>query len=70
VRVPGRGTFGRRRSFGRRSSLGGSSLGQGSFGRRPAPRLSMRRGTLSARLRRLLPHRNRGDRYRGRGGYR
>jgi rod shape-determining protein MreD len=70
VRVPGRGTFGRRRSFGRRSSLGGSSLGQGSFGRRPAPRLRMRRGTLSARLRRLLPHRNRGDRYRGRGGYR
>jgi hypothetical protein len=70
VRVPGRGTFGRRRSFGRRSSLGGSSLGQGSFGRRPAPRLRMRRGMLSARLRRLLPHRNRGDRYTGRGGYR
>jgi len=66
----GAGTFGRRRSFGRRPSLGGSSLGQGSFGRRSAPRLRMRRGTLSARLRRLLPHRNRGDRYRGRGGYR
>jgi len=66
----GAGTFGRRRSFGRRPSLGGSSLGQGSFGRRSAPRLRMRRGTLSARLRRLLPHRNRADRYRGRGGYR
>ncbi len=86
-KAPGRRTFARRGLLGGRSSRSGSlggrssrsgSLGGRSFssppGRRSAPRLRMRRGTLSARLRRLLPHRNTGDkyagRYRGRGGYR
>ena len=72
-KAPGRKTFARRGVFGGRSSRS-SSLGGRSFSsplsRRSAPRLRMRRGTLSGRLRRLLPHRNRGDRYRGRGGYR
>jgi rod shape-determining protein MreD len=81
-KAPGRKTFARRGLFGGRSS-GSSSLGGRSFssppGRRSAARLGMRRGTLSARLRRLLPHRASGNRYRGnkyagryrgRGGYR
>ena len=81
-KAPGRKTFARRGAFGGRSS-GSSSLGGRSFSSRPghrsAPRLRMRRGTLSARLRRLLPHRASGNRYsgnkyagkyRGRGGYR
>jgi len=75
-KAPGRKTFTRRGLFGGRSSRS-SSLGGRSFssppGRRSAPRLRMRRGTLSARLRRLLPHRDRGNKYagyRGRGGYR
>ena len=72
-KAPGRKTFARRGLFGGRSSRS-SSLGGRSFsspsGRRSAPRLRMRRGTLSARLRRLLPYRTGGDKYRGRGGYR
>jgi rod shape-determining protein MreD len=72
-KAPGRKTFTRRGVFGggssRSSSLGGRSFSS-PLSRRSAPRLRMRRGTLSGRLRRLLPHRNRGDRYRGRGGYR
>ena len=67
-KAPGRKTFARRGLFGGRSS-GGSSLGGRSLssppGRRSAPRLRMRRGTLSARLRRLLPHRASGNRYSG-----
>ena len=81
-KAPGRKAFARRGLFGGRSS-GSSSLGGRSFssppGRRSAARLRMRRGTLSARLRRLLPHRASGNKYsgnkyagkyRGRGGYR
>ncbi len=67
-KAPGRKTFARRGLFGGRSS-GGSSLGGRSLssppGGRSAPRLRMRRGTLSARLRRLLPHRASGNRYSG-----
>ncbi len=76
-KAPGRKTFARRGMFGGRSSRS-SSLGGRSFSsplsRGSAPRLRMRRGTLSARLRRLLPHRDSGNRYRGsyrgRGGHR
>ncbi len=73
--APRRRTLARRGVFGGRSSRS-SSLGGRSFSsplsRRSAPRLRMRRRTLSARLRRLLPHRDSGNRgrYRGRGGYR
>jgi rod shape-determining protein MreD len=67
-KAPGRKTFARRGLFGARSS-GSSSLGGRSLssapGRRSAPRLRMRRGTLSDRLRRLLPHRASGNRYSG-----
>ncbi len=66
-----RGVFGGRSS--RSSSLGGRSSRSSSLSRRSAPRLRMRRGTLSARLRRLLPHRDSGNkyagRYKGRGGH-
>ncbi len=79
-KAPGRRTFARRGPFGgrssRSSSLGGRSLSSPP-GRRSAPRLRMRRGTLGARLRRLLPHRTRnkyggkyGGKNKGRGGYR
>ncbi len=68
-KAPGRKTFARRGVFGGRSSRS-SSLGGRSFSsplsRRSAPRLRMRRGTLSARLRRLLPHRDNRNKYRGR----
>ncbi len=76
-KAPGRKTFARRGVFGGRSSRSSSLGGRSSsspLSRGSAPRLRMRRGTLSARLRRLLPHRDSGNRYRGsyrgRGGHR
>jgi rod shape-determining protein MreD len=72
-KAPRRRTLARRGVFGGRSSRS-SSLGGRSFSsplsRRSAPRLRMRHGTLGARLRRLLPRRENGNRYRGKGGYR